>query len=69
MPTFDIVFLRNVLIYFDVDIKRSILKKIRKHLVPNGYLFLGGAETTVNIDDSFDRAPYERSGCYRPVNR
>lgn len=65
LPKFDIVFLRNVLIYFDVDVKRDILKKVRQHLASDGYLFLGGAETTMNIDNAFERAPYERAGCYR----
>jgi len=61
----DIVFLRNVLIYFDVPTKKAILKKVRQILRPDGYLFLGGAETTMNLDDAFERVPLERSGCYR----
>jgi chemotaxis protein methyltransferase CheR len=65
LPTFDIVFLRNVLIYFDVDVKKAILRKVRQHLVRGGILFLGGAESTMNIDNQFERAPYERAGCYR----
>jgi chemotaxis protein methyltransferase CheR len=31
----------------------------------DGYLFLGGAETTMNLDDAFERVTFERSGCYR----
>jgi len=61
----DIVFIRNVLIYFDVPTKKVILQKIRQLLRPDGYLFLGGAETTLNLDDSFERISFERSGCYR----
>jgi chemotaxis protein methyltransferase CheR len=61
----DIVFMRNVLIYFDVATKRLILQRIRKILRPDGYLFLGGAETTLNLDDSYERVPFDRSGCYR----
>ena len=64
MPEFDIVFLRNVLIYFDVDTKRDIFGRTKRLLRPDGYLFLGAAETTVNLDDGFERAPYERAGCY-----
>lgn len=67
MPRFDVVFLRNVLIYFDVDMKRQILGKVRAQLQPDGYLFLGGAETTMNIDSAFERAPFDRAGCYRIV--
>jgi chemotaxis protein methyltransferase CheR len=65
MPMMDIVFLRNVLIYFDVDTKKAILGKIRRLLRPGGYLFLGGAETTLNLDDNFERVVLERATCYR----
>ncbi len=64
MPRIDIMFLRNVLIYFDVEMKKSILGKIRKVLKTDGYLFLGAAETTMNIDPSFERLPLPQSGCY-----
>lgn len=65
LPPMDIIFLRNVLIYFDVSTKKSILSKIRQLLLPHGYLFLGGAETTVNLDDGFVSAEIERSNSYR----
>ena len=65
LPDMDVVFLRNVLIYFDVDVKRQILARVRRLLRPDGFLFLGGAETTLNLDDAFERVPFERSGCYR----
>ncbi len=61
----DIIFMRNVLIYFDVPTKKTILQKIRGVLRPDGYLFLGGAETTMNLDEAFERTNFERSGCYR----
>lgn len=64
-PPFDIVFLRNVLIYFDVETKRTIMGRVKRLLAPDGYLFLGAAETTMNIDDGFERLPLERAGCYR----
>ncbi len=65
MAAWDVVFLRNVLIYFDVATKKSILGKVRQVLRPDGYLFLGGAETTMNLDVAFERTEYERAGCYR----
>jgi chemotaxis protein methyltransferase CheR len=65
MPVMDVVFLRNVLIYFDVETKRAILGRVKKVLAPNGYLFLGGAESTVGIDDSFDRVREGRAVFYR----
>ena len=66
MPQFDIVFLRNVLIYFDVDVKRRILQGVKKVIRPDGYLFLGGAETTMNVDDSWERQTIGRATVYRP---
>jgi chemotaxis protein methyltransferase CheR len=62
---FDIVFMRNVLIYFDVEVKRMLFGKIRKVLSPDGYLLLGGAESPLNLDHLFVRHPYERGGIYR----
>lgn len=65
MPQMDIVFLRNVLIYFDVDVKRRILASVKKILRPDGYLFLGGAETTMNIDEGWERQTVGRAAVYR----
>jgi len=65
MPPMDIVFLRNVLIYFDQPTKQEILRKMRGLLKPDGVLFLGCAETTLSIDDAYERVEIEKSGCYR----
>ncbi len=65
LPKMDIVFLRNVLIYFDLEMKIKILNQIRSILQPDGYLFLGAAESTLNLDDSFKRINFKYSGCYR----
>jgi chemotaxis protein methyltransferase CheR len=65
MPLLDIVFIRNVLIYFGSETKTKILGRIRGMMHPAGYLFLGGAETTMNLDDRFERVPVEKTGCYR----
>jgi chemotaxis protein methyltransferase CheR len=61
----DIVFIRNVLIYFDPETKKDILGRIRKMLRPDGYLFLGCAETTMSLDDNYERLQVEKSGCYQ----
>ena len=65
LPAFDLIFVRNVLIYFDVDAKRSILSRARKQLAPDGYLFLGGSEAMPGDDLGFERLPIARTGCYR----
>ncbi|MGO8791108.1 MAG: CheR family methyltransferase [Terriglobia bacterium] len=65
LPPMDMVMMRNVLIYFGVETKREILAKVRKVLKPDGYLFLGGAETTFSIDEAFERVQFERATCYR----
>lgn len=65
----DVVFIRNVMIYFDVPRKRRILDGIARLLRPDGYLFLGGAETTINLSDSFERVPYAMGGCFHLTSR
>lgn len=65
LPRMDVVFLRNVLIYFDIDTKRRVLGQVKQVLRPDGFLFLGGAETTMNIDDEWVRQPIGRATVYR----
>jgi chemotaxis protein methyltransferase CheR len=62
----DVMFLRNVLIYFDVETKQEIFKKVRKCLAPDGYLFLGAAETPHRIDDSFTKVAIKTATIYQP---
>jgi len=66
---YDIVFLRNVLIYFDVATKRDVLKRVRGAMAPGGYLFLGAAETTLGVDESWERMQLGASSVYRPRER
>ncbi len=61
----DLVLVRNVLIYFDVETKKSILGRMRSVLRPDGYLMLGGAETTLNLDDAYERVVLGRTAVYR----
>lgn len=64
LPTFDVIFLRNVMIYLNVDTKREILERAAKVLRPDGFLVLGGAETTYNISDAFTRSERMKAGYY-----
>lgn len=52
---FDLVFCRNVLIYFDADTKQKILKELHGTLFRGGWLLLGGAETAFGVDEWFER--------------
>jgi len=66
-PSCDIVLIRNVLIYFDVETKKGVLARVRRCLRPDGYLLLGGAETTLNLDEKFERIQFETTAYYRPL--
>ncbi|MFG0290884.1 MAG: CheR family methyltransferase [Rhodopirellula sp. JB044] len=63
----DVVFLRNVLIYFTPDTKSQILAKVRQRIKDDGCLFLGGSENTMNLTNEFERVQVDRTVYYRPV--
>ncbi len=67
LPPMDIVFLRNVLIYFSPETKREILHKVKRVMRPDAFLFLGGAETTMNLDVPFERQQFGKATCYIPL--
>jgi chemotaxis protein methyltransferase CheR len=67
LPRMDIVFLRNVLIYFAPETKTSILNKVHASLAKDGYLFMGNAETTMNLDVKFEKQVIGKAVCYRPL--
>lgn len=62
---FDLVFCRNVLIYFDQPTKISVLNRIARQMPDDGFLVLGAAETVVGLTDAFNPHPDKR-GLYRP---
>jgi chemotaxis protein methyltransferase CheR len=64
-PQLDIIFLRNVLIYFGTDTKQEILSKVRRQLKSDGYLFLGSGETTIHFDPRFESVRENRSLYHR----
>jgi chemotaxis protein methyltransferase CheR len=63
--TFDLVFCRNVLIYFDQPTKVGVLDRMARTAERDGYLVLGAAETVVGLTESFKPVP-ERRGLYAP---
>ena len=52
---FDLVFCRNVMIYFDAETKKNILKELHGTLFRGGWLLLGGAETAFGVEEWFER--------------
>jgi chemotaxis protein methyltransferase CheR len=62
---FDIIFCRNVLIYFSSEIKTDILNRMATSLNPGGYLFLGGSESPTSYTDAFEMVRTPRGVVYR----
>jgi chemotaxis protein methyltransferase CheR len=65
LGTFDLVFCRNVLIYFDQDTKVDVLNRLVRQMPSDGFLILGSAETVVGLTEAFKPMP-ERRGLYVP---
>ncbi len=65
LGVFDVIFCRNVLIYFDQDTKINIFGRLAKTMEADGFLVLGAAETVVGLTDVFKPFP-DRRGLYRP---
>lgn len=65
LGAFDVIFCRNVLIYFDQDTKINIFNRLARTIEQDGFLVLGAAETVVGLTDVFKPFP-ERRGLYRP---
>ena len=62
---FDVVFCRNVLIYFDNETKIDVLHRLARNMEPDGFLVLGAAETVIGLTERFK--PYgDRRGLYAP---
>jgi len=68
LPPMDIIFMRNVLIYFDEDTKKPILGKIRQLLKPDGYLLLGSSETLRHHNTAFMKRQFDRTVYYQRVS-
>ena len=65
-PPLDLIFMRNVLIYFGLDTRKAILARVREVLRPDGYLFLGSSETTLHLDAAFEPVATGKALYYKP---
>ncbi|MEO2002031.1 MAG: CheR family methyltransferase, partial [Pirellulales bacterium] len=66
MTPYDIVFLRNVLLYFDTKTRGEVLGKMSRAIRPDGALFLGGAETMLGMNAGYERLTGKGCSYYRP---
>jgi chemotaxis protein methyltransferase CheR len=66
MPLFDVVFIRNVLIYFSPETMASVLQSVRGQMQSYGTLFLGTTENMLGLQAGFESVSYGRTICYRP---
>jgi chemotaxis protein methyltransferase CheR len=65
LPAMQLILMRNVLIYLDVETKKAILERTGRLLDPRGYLFLGCAETTTNLNEGFEPKSIDGAVCFR----
>lgn len=65
LPQSDIVFMRNVLVYFEDDTKKNILEKVSQAIHPNSSLFMGMSESLAIYGPQFKRVPGEKCSWYR----
>ena len=66
MMSYDIVFLRNVLLYFDTKTRGEVLEKMARVIRPDGALFLGGAETMLGLNTDYERLTGNGCSYYKP---
>jgi len=69
LPRFDLILLRNVLIYFDLGTRRTILEAAMRQLIPGSYLSLGGAESPNGIVDGLETVMAGGATFFRPEAR
>ncbi len=66
---FDVIFCRNVAIYFDTDVKRDLFNRLADRLTPEGYLFVGSSESLANLDPRFVAQHHCQGVFYQPNKR
>ena len=65
MEPLDLILLRNVLSYFDVETKQSVLTRARELLRPGGFLILGAAENVADLVEGLEAVVFDKTTCYR----
>lgn len=65
LPPMDVILMRNVLLYFSSETRRTIYRNVGALLRPDGYLFLGGGETALALDKSFEALRVGKAACYQ----
>ena len=65
LPAIDLLLLRNVLLYFSSDVRRTILQNVRRALSRDGFLFVGGGETSLVLDPTFEPVRTGKTVYYR----
>jgi chemotaxis protein methyltransferase CheR len=63
---FDVILCRNVTIYFDAKTRKTVFEKLTRRLLPDGYLFVGGSETLLDLGDAYRPHRLGAAVCYRP---
>ncbi|MFD0825002.1 CheR family methyltransferase [Neobacillus sp. M.A.Huq-85] len=61
----DVIFCRNVLIYFDQETTKQVIRSLHQNLIPGGYLFLGHAESITQMDLGFQKVDSNKTFYYR----
>jgi chemotaxis protein methyltransferase CheR len=69
MGKFDLIFCRNVIIYFPLDLKKKILHQFSRQLNADGCLIMGSSETIYNLSDDFAIKQHDGMSCYVPLKR
>jgi chemotaxis protein methyltransferase CheR len=66
LPECDLIFCRNVAIYFSIDFKKQLFKKIHSKLNPDGFFFIGATESLIGYSNDFEQFEYKRGVYYKP---
>ncbi len=66
IPTCDLIFCRNVAIYFSPDFKKELFKKIYNKLDKDGYFFIGSTESLIGYSDNYEQLEYQKGVYYKP---